>query len=175
MHKSQRHAIGWTAWVRFPAVQDFSTLHSVQTGSGVHPASVHWVQGTLWDNFNFWRMNPLMFSRAWGFSTTTLSTFHNKCIIGWATRHTDWVWGSACPASTFSWYEPIWFLIHQIKCLCYGRTRSWWPDQSHPGSCSNIWGQPRTLVCTMDSIQCCCEACMQATGGNYEQLLRKIM
>jgi hypothetical protein len=32
-------ATGWTARVRFPAVQDFSLLHSVQTGSGVHPAS----------------------------------------------------------------------------------------------------------------------------------------
>jgi hypothetical protein len=32
-------AKGWTARVRFPAVQDFSLLPSVQTGSGAHPAS----------------------------------------------------------------------------------------------------------------------------------------
>jgi hypothetical protein len=32
-------ATGWTAGVRLPAVQDFSLLHSVQTGSGTHPAS----------------------------------------------------------------------------------------------------------------------------------------
>jgi hypothetical protein len=28
-----------TGWVRFPAVHDFSHLHSVQTDSGAHPAS----------------------------------------------------------------------------------------------------------------------------------------
>jgi hypothetical protein len=33
-----RIATGWTVWVRFPAVHDFS-LHSDQTGSGAHPAS----------------------------------------------------------------------------------------------------------------------------------------
>jgi hypothetical protein len=33
------HSTAWTAWVRFPEVQDFSLLHSVQTGSGAHPAS----------------------------------------------------------------------------------------------------------------------------------------
>jgi hypothetical protein len=27
------------AWVRFPAVQDFSLLHSIQTDSGAQPAS----------------------------------------------------------------------------------------------------------------------------------------
>jgi hypothetical protein len=32
-------ATGWTARVRFPAMQDFSLLHSVQTDSGAHPAS----------------------------------------------------------------------------------------------------------------------------------------
>jgi hypothetical protein len=32
-------ATGCTARVRFPAVQDFSLLHNVQTGSGAHPAS----------------------------------------------------------------------------------------------------------------------------------------
>jgi hypothetical protein len=32
-------ATGWKARVRFPAVQDFSFLHSVQTGSGTQPAS----------------------------------------------------------------------------------------------------------------------------------------
>jgi hypothetical protein len=32
-------ATGWTARVRCPAWQDFSLLHSVQTGSGAHPAS----------------------------------------------------------------------------------------------------------------------------------------
>jgi hypothetical protein len=35
----QRQAMGWTAWVRFPAVQDFSLLHSIQTGTWAHPAS----------------------------------------------------------------------------------------------------------------------------------------
>jgi hypothetical protein len=30
---------GLEARVRFPAVQDFSLLHSVQIGSGAHPAS----------------------------------------------------------------------------------------------------------------------------------------
>jgi hypothetical protein len=34
-----RQATGWTARVRFPAAQDFSVLHSVQTGSGAHLAS----------------------------------------------------------------------------------------------------------------------------------------
>jgi hypothetical protein len=34
-----RRAAGWTARLRFPAVQDFSLLHSVQTGSGAHLAS----------------------------------------------------------------------------------------------------------------------------------------
>jgi hypothetical protein len=28
-----------TAWVRFPAVQDYPVLHSIQTGSGAQPAS----------------------------------------------------------------------------------------------------------------------------------------
>jgi hypothetical protein len=35
-------AMGWTARVRFPAVQDFYLRHSIQTdqtGSGAHPAS----------------------------------------------------------------------------------------------------------------------------------------
>jgi hypothetical protein len=32
-------AMGWTAWVRFPAVQDFSVLYSVQTDCGTNPAS----------------------------------------------------------------------------------------------------------------------------------------
>jgi hypothetical protein len=33
-------APGWTAGVRFPAeARNFSLLHSVQTGSGAHPAS----------------------------------------------------------------------------------------------------------------------------------------
>jgi hypothetical protein len=31
--------MGSTARVRFPAVQNFSLLHGVQTGSGAHPAS----------------------------------------------------------------------------------------------------------------------------------------
>jgi hypothetical protein len=35
----KRRATGWTAPVRFPAVQDFSLLHSVQAGSGAHTAS----------------------------------------------------------------------------------------------------------------------------------------
>jgi hypothetical protein len=29
--------MGWTAQVRFLAVQDFSLLHSIQTVSGAHP------------------------------------------------------------------------------------------------------------------------------------------
>jgi hypothetical protein len=33
-----RRAMGWTAWVQFPAVQDFSLLHSVQTDSWANPA-----------------------------------------------------------------------------------------------------------------------------------------
>jgi hypothetical protein len=32
-------ATGWTARVRFPAVEDVSLLHVVQTGSGAHPVS----------------------------------------------------------------------------------------------------------------------------------------
>jgi hypothetical protein len=32
-------ATGWTGRVRCPALQDLSLLHSVQTGSGTHPAS----------------------------------------------------------------------------------------------------------------------------------------
>jgi hypothetical protein len=32
-------ATGWTTRVRFPALQDYSLLHVVQTGSGAHPAS----------------------------------------------------------------------------------------------------------------------------------------
>jgi hypothetical protein len=32
-------AKGWAARVQFPALQDFFLLHSVQTGSGAHPAS----------------------------------------------------------------------------------------------------------------------------------------
>jgi hypothetical protein len=32
-------ATGWTAPVRFPTGQDFSLLHSVQSGSEAHPAS----------------------------------------------------------------------------------------------------------------------------------------
>jgi hypothetical protein len=40
---SQNSSVGiatrWTARVRFPTVQDFSLLHSAQTGSGAHPAS----------------------------------------------------------------------------------------------------------------------------------------
>jgi hypothetical protein len=35
----QRRARGWMARVRFQAVQDYSVLCSVQTDSGVHPAS----------------------------------------------------------------------------------------------------------------------------------------
>jgi hypothetical protein len=31
--------MGWATQVRFPAVKDFSLLHSVQTDSGAHPAS----------------------------------------------------------------------------------------------------------------------------------------
>jgi hypothetical protein len=31
--------MGWTARVRFPPVQDLSLLHSVHTGSAVHPDS----------------------------------------------------------------------------------------------------------------------------------------
>jgi hypothetical protein len=34
-----RRAMGWMAKVRFPAVQDFSLLHSVHTDSGAHPVS----------------------------------------------------------------------------------------------------------------------------------------
>jgi hypothetical protein len=30
--------MGWTAWVRFLVMQDFSVFHSIQTDSGVHPA-----------------------------------------------------------------------------------------------------------------------------------------
>jgi hypothetical protein len=42
-------ATGWTARVRFPAVRDFSLLHSVQTGSEVHPAS--YPMGGAWGSF----------------------------------------------------------------------------------------------------------------------------
>jgi hypothetical protein len=38
-HSSVVIATSWTARVRFPVVQDFSPLHSVQTGSRAHPAS----------------------------------------------------------------------------------------------------------------------------------------
>jgi hypothetical protein len=37
-YKEERRATGWTARIRFPAVQGFSLLHSVQTDSGA-PAS----------------------------------------------------------------------------------------------------------------------------------------
>jgi hypothetical protein len=40
-------ATGCMARVRFPAVQDFSLLHSIQTDSGAHPASYQWVSGAL--------------------------------------------------------------------------------------------------------------------------------
>jgi hypothetical protein len=40
-----RRATGWKAWVQFPTVQDFSLLHSVQTGSVAHPASYPVVTG----------------------------------------------------------------------------------------------------------------------------------
>jgi hypothetical protein len=30
--------MGWMTWIRFPEVQNFSLLHSVQTGSEAHPA-----------------------------------------------------------------------------------------------------------------------------------------
>jgi hypothetical protein len=43
----QRQATGWTARVRFPAMQDSSLLHSVQTGSGTHPASYPLGTGAL--------------------------------------------------------------------------------------------------------------------------------
>jgi hypothetical protein len=36
---SNRSRHSWTAWVRFPAVQDFSLLHNVHTDGGTHPAS----------------------------------------------------------------------------------------------------------------------------------------
>jgi hypothetical protein len=36
---AQRRATGWAARVRFPAVQDYSLLHSDQTDSESHPAS----------------------------------------------------------------------------------------------------------------------------------------
>jgi hypothetical protein len=39
-------ATGWTARVRFPAVQDFSLLRVVQTGGLTQP-SIQWVRGTL--------------------------------------------------------------------------------------------------------------------------------
>jgi hypothetical protein len=35
----QQWAMGWTAWVRLPAVQDFPLLHNFQTDSGAHPVS----------------------------------------------------------------------------------------------------------------------------------------
>jgi hypothetical protein len=33
-----RWAAEWKVWVRFPAVQEFNLLHSVQTDTGAHPA-----------------------------------------------------------------------------------------------------------------------------------------
>jgi hypothetical protein len=39
--------MGWTAWVRFPALQDFYLLLSVQTGFGVQPASSPTSTGAL--------------------------------------------------------------------------------------------------------------------------------
>jgi hypothetical protein len=41
----QRRATGWTNWVLFPTVQDFSLLYSVQTASGTHTAS--YTMGTV--------------------------------------------------------------------------------------------------------------------------------
>jgi hypothetical protein len=39
-HSVERRAASWTAGVRFPAgARDFSVLHSIQSGSGAHPAS----------------------------------------------------------------------------------------------------------------------------------------
>jgi hypothetical protein len=35
----ERRAMGWMARVRFPAVLDFSFLHSLQIDPGAHPAS----------------------------------------------------------------------------------------------------------------------------------------
>jgi hypothetical protein len=32
-------ATGWKSRIQFPAVQDFSLFHSVQTDTGAHPAS----------------------------------------------------------------------------------------------------------------------------------------
>jgi hypothetical protein len=40
-------ATGWTALVRFPAVQDFSLLHSAQTGSGAQ-----WLPGAISQGVN---------------------------------------------------------------------------------------------------------------------------
>lgn len=103
------------------------------------------------DNFNFWTMNPLMFSRAWGFSTTPLSTIYANCIIGWATRHKDRLWGSDMNLLYF-WY---------IRENGYAMEMQDSDDLiSHIlVAAADIRGQPRTLVCTVDSIQCCCEAC----------------
>jgi hypothetical protein len=35
----EKRAAGWTVRVRLPAIQEFSLLHSVQTGSGANPRS----------------------------------------------------------------------------------------------------------------------------------------
>jgi hypothetical protein len=42
--RNARYNNGWTPRVRFPAVQDFSLLHSVHTEAGVHTAS--YIMGT---------------------------------------------------------------------------------------------------------------------------------
>jgi hypothetical protein len=40
MRLAQRRATGWTAGVLFPTgSRDFSVLHSIQPGYGIHPAS----------------------------------------------------------------------------------------------------------------------------------------
>jgi hypothetical protein len=39
--------MGWTAWVRLLAGQDFSLLHSFRTDSGSTQPSILWVPGAL--------------------------------------------------------------------------------------------------------------------------------
>jgi hypothetical protein len=42
-----RQAVDWMVWVRFPAVQDFPLLLSIQTSSGAYPTSLPMVLGVV--------------------------------------------------------------------------------------------------------------------------------
>jgi hypothetical protein len=86
-------------WVRFQSgARDFSLCHSVETGSGAHKASCHWVPGVKRAGREAEHSIYCRGQERWSCTSTPLYVFMARCVIKY--RHNF----------TFTWRPNVYFI-----------------------------------------------------------------